>query len=188
MTDEVRRGKIGEVAHRRKRAVDRVALQAHLRGRLARECFVPRGSVGPKGKDVRGFIGEPIRYLRVESTSRPLTQYARSKLRAAEHVLECGVAGDVNDPQGERDLVPLETPGLALAVPALGEMDPQRLQGPRQPESLGQHLCYLAQRDEVASMAPNRSREPAHSLSGPNWPRPIRWRQGAHDPRHHFGP
>jgi hypothetical protein len=128
VTDEVGRGEIGEVPHRRESAVDRLAPQDQRRRRLTGERFVPRGCIGLEGEDLRGLTREQPSDGGVEGAPRSLADDARSPFPAAQHVLEGRVSSDVNDPQRQRDLVAFQAARFALAVPALGEMHPQRLQ------------------------------------------------------------
>ena len=63
--------------------------------------------------------------LGIECMPRSLADHPDGELIAAQHALEGGVAGDLHDPNRQRDLLALGTAELALAVPALGEMDEQ---------------------------------------------------------------
>ena len=77
----------------------------------------------------------------IERVTCALADHLCSELVAAQHALEGGVASDVNDAHRQRDLVPLRTTGLALAVPALGDVTEQRPHGPRQTEPVGEHAA-----------------------------------------------
>src|SRR5680860_1438996 len=127
VTDQVSGGEVGEVAHRRQRSIDRFALQHQLRARLAVESPLPRRPIGIEGEDFRSLVRKPLGDLWIERAARSLANDACGKLFSAQHALEGCVASHVNDPHGQRDLLAPDTTRLALAIPALGEVDEQRL-------------------------------------------------------------
>jgi hypothetical protein len=55
----------------------------------------------------------------------------------------------VDDAHRQRDLVLLCASGLALAIPALGDVAEQGADGPWNPEPVGQHLCHFAEGREM---------------------------------------
>jgi hypothetical protein len=98
-------------------------------------------------------------------------------------VLERGVAGHVDDPQRERDLLSAEPLQLALAVPPLGEVGKQAVHGRRDAQPLAQHLRDLAPGDEVAAIPAYRLRQAARHPQGPHGRRTLVVGQRSHDPR-----
>ena len=105
MIDQVWRGKIGEIAHRRQRAIDRFALQNPCRARLAIHRFRPRRCPSIERENFRGLICEQRGYRRIECVACPLTHDSYGKLFASQHALEGGVPSDVNDSHRQGDLI-----------------------------------------------------------------------------------
>ena len=124
---EVRGGEVGEVAHRRECAVDRLAVQRQPRTRLARERLFPRRPISIEREDLRRFVREPRGDRRIERAACSLAHDTRGELVTAKHALEGGVSRHVSDPHRQRDLVVADETGFALAIPTLGEMREQRL-------------------------------------------------------------
>jgi hypothetical protein len=63
-------------------------------------------TVPVEGQDGGGLVREQRGDSRVEGASRALPNHSGSELCAAEQVLERGVAGHVDNPQREWDLLP----------------------------------------------------------------------------------
>jgi hypothetical protein len=118
MTDEVWRGEIGEVGHRREGPVDCVSLERQPRRRFTGKCAVPCGRVNIVRQDLRSMVREARGDRGIERVSSALADNARGKLPAAKHVLEHRVASDVDDSHWQRALVMFD-------VPALREVDEQ---------------------------------------------------------------
>ena len=112
--DEIRRGEVGEVAHRGQRAVDRLALETQPRRRLGREHAVPGGALGDAREDRLDVVGEPGGDDRVEGVPGAAAHHLRGHLRTADHAVEGGVAGDVHDAHGERDPLAPRSPSTPL--------------------------------------------------------------------------
>ena len=129
-------------------------------GSTAERLLPHRPALGG-GEDPRGLVGQQGRDGRVEGAPGPLADHRRGDVVAPEHALEGGVAGDVDDPHGQRDLLAPDAAGLALAVPPLGDVGEQPLHGPGQAEPVGQHGRHLAERGDVALEHPGRGRQPA---------------------------
>ena len=117
--------------------------------RLECERFVHAKGIGIEREDARSLVGKEGGNRRIERVTRPLADDAGGGLITAQHALEGGVASDVDDAHGQRDLVLLRPTGLALAVPALGDVAEQRPDGSRDPEPVGQHPRHLAEAGEV---------------------------------------
>jgi hypothetical protein len=104
----------------------------------------------------------------IEGMPRPAAHDPRGHLRAGDHPLDAGVAGDVRDAHGERDLRAAREAELALAVPALGEAGEQPLDRGRQADPVGQHRGDLAGRLDVAAVGPDRARQLAGDAGRPH--------------------
>jgi hypothetical protein len=184
MADEVVRGKIGEVAHRRESAVDRLTPKRHRRARLAGENVLPYRGAGFEGEDLRRVGREPPGYHWIEGAARSLTDDPRGEFVAAEHSLERAIAGHVSDSHRERDLTALRTTGHALAVPALGEVDEQRLDRGGETEPVAQHLPDLAEGGDKPLELPGCPRQLARNLNRAYGGRATRRGERSHDPDH----
>jgi hypothetical protein len=160
VADQVRRGEVGEVTHGAKGTVDGLALQGQPRARLGGERLLPGGAVLAGGEELRGLVGEHRRDGRVERAPGPLADHRGGELVAAEHSLEGGVAGHVDDAHGQGDLLAPGATRLALAVPPLSDMREQSSHGRGEAEPVGQHLRHLAERGDVALEHPGRPGSP----------------------------
>jgi hypothetical protein len=187
VADQVRRGKIGKVAHRPKGTLDRLALQGQPRARLAGERLLPSGPVGVERQEFRGRVGHRDRHGRVERAARPSADHPCGELRAPEHVLERGVAGHRGDPHRQGNVLVPGPTGQALAVPALDQIPEQALHGRGQPQTVGQHLGHLAERGDMPLELLGRPRHAPHDLHGPHRRRTARVGNCPHDPGHHLG-
>jgi hypothetical protein len=118
----------------------------------------------------------------------PLARDLRSELRAAEHVLDSGIGGDVRDSQRQRDLVAPHPTRFALAVPALGEVGEETGHRRRQPQTGAQHLGHLARCGEMRSVLSCGPRESPRDLGGADRERASGLGQRADDSREHLGP
>jgi hypothetical protein len=168
VTGQVRRDEVGEVAHRRQRALDRIALEHQRHAGLAGERLLPGRPPGVALQDLRRVLGEQLGDRRVERAARALADDPRGVPGAAQPVLERRVAGHVHDANGERDLLTLRSARPALAVPALGEAREQRLHRRGESQPLGQHLPDLADRGEMTGTAPDDRGEALHDIGGAN--------------------
>jgi hypothetical protein len=188
VTDQVWRDKVGEIAHRRQRRIDRLALQGQPRARLAGERLLPRRSPGIERQDLRSLIRKQPADNGIERAARPLADDPRGELPAAQHSLKRGVSSHLHDPHRQWDLIALRTARLALAIPALGDMGEQRPNGSGQAEPVGQHLRHLAQGGDLALEQQRQLRNPERKLPRTHQRRVTRWSQRPHEPRHHLGP
>jgi hypothetical protein len=126
VTDQVRGGKVGEVAHSRQRPIDRLALKRQLRCWLAREHLIPGGRLLLNGQDLGCPIRKTLGDTGIERSPRPRSNGTGGSLTSAKYPLERRVAGDVNDPHREWDLIASGPPRLAMPVPTLGAVSEQR--------------------------------------------------------------
>ena len=126
MADEVRRHQVGEVAHRGQGSVDGLALEVRCGRGSDASVSSHASAIGIEREDVRSPSARSGGYGRIERVTGSVADDAGRELVAAQHALEGGVVGDVNDAYGQRDLILPCTPGLALAVPALGDVAEQR--------------------------------------------------------------
>ncbi len=89
---------------------------------------------------------------------------------------------------GERDLVPAEAGRLALAVPALGEVDEQAPHRGGHAEPVAEHLRDLAHGGDVALMSSKGPRELAGDLQRARRQCPVLAGQRAQDAGHRLRP
>ena len=180
---EVRRDEVGEVPHRRKRAIESLRLQHERRGRLQGEDLFPRRGALLEREDLRSLVHETGSHLRVEGVPGALAHEARGVLRAAEKTLEGGVCRDVDDPHRHGDLPALGPAQRALAVPALGEVGEQTRHGRGSADPIRQHPRDLAGRAQGGTRFASHPRKPAGGLKRANERRAARIGQRAEQPR-----
>jgi hypothetical protein len=94
------------------------------------------------------------------------TNDAYREILPTKQVLEGGIPSYVNDAQGKRELLPPESGGVALAIPALGETDEQAAHKGREAEAVAQHLRNLTQSDKMSLMTPNGSGQSGRDPQG----------------------
>jgi hypothetical protein len=188
VTGQVGGDQIGEVAHRRERAIEPVAGEHERWARLAGERLLPGRLVLVERENLARSAAEAGGHLRVERTSRALADNARSVLGAPQHALEGGVHGDVDDPHRQWDLLTLSAAERSPAVPALHEVGEETLHRRRKADPAGQHPCYLAHRGEVRTLLSGQLRQPARDLEGAQGHRPIGLGQRAEKPGEDLAP
>ena len=124
VADQVRRGEVGEVAHRRERSVDRLALQGQPRAAARRRASRPTPS--PSASSARisgGRVGEQRRRSPGRRRHRPARGSRRPRARrrpACAGRRRRGPRG--RSARGSGISSPAGPAGLALAVPALGDV------------------------------------------------------------------
>jgi hypothetical protein len=89
------------------------------------------------------------------------------ELGAAEQALERGVAGHMDDPKRERDLLAPQPARLPLTVPPLSEVSEQATYRRRHAQPLAQHRRDLAPGRPEAVIRPYGLREPARHPQAP---------------------
>ena len=94
----------------------------------------------------------------------------------------------MNDAHGQRDLVVLRTTGLALAVPALGDVTEQRAYRPREPKPVGEHVRDLAEGGEMFLEDQRDPGQPVRELAGAHERRAVRRSDRAKEAGHHLRP
>ena len=153
MAGQVGRGEVGEVAHRRQRAIDRVALERQLRRRFGGERRVPGRAVRVEREELLGVVGEPAATPGRTRARRARGRTPRGVLRPPTMRWKVGVAGDVHDPHGERDLLAAGRPGSPLpSQRSVNAANSACTEGGSPSRSVS--ICAdLAQRGEVAPVA-----------------------------------
>ncbi len=84
-----------------------------------------------------------------------------------QQVLKGGIARDLGDPHGKRNLLTAGAVEPAFSVPALGEVGEGVRRRSRKAEALGQHPGDVADGDEVRRVRPSRPRQPPGNLKRP---------------------
>ena len=130
VTRQIRRDQIGEVAHRRERAIERLALEKQRRTWLAGERLLPDRGVLVPGEDLPGMVGEAGGDLRVEGVPGTIAGQPHDAFLASEQALEGGIHREMDDPHRQRDLVAFRAAQRAVAVPALEPVGEKALHRP----------------------------------------------------------
>ena len=155
MADQVGRREVGEVAHRRQRAVDRLAFERQPRAPARRRASLPCDAPSSSATIAAASSAKHAAIAGSNAPPGPLAHDTDRPFGPAALTLRIGVSGHVGDPYRQWNLVALHQAGVAPAVPALLKMREQRPR-PRRPDRAARSTSAPPRSEAAAALTPTR--------------------------------